>query len=91
MEVNGVEFQDEEFEIRARPVAPKKKTIGDWLIEKKIAKNPLQANTALLVVIVVCLIATGVALYFNTLRPVPPSHSFQIKAMQMNKQQPYVH
>lgn len=91
MEVNGVEFQDEEFEVRARPIAPKKKTIGDWLIEKKIAKNPLQANTTLLIVIIVCVIATGVALYVNSLRPVAPSRSFQIKAMQMEKQQSYAH
>jgi hypothetical protein len=89
MEVNGVEFQDEEFEVRARPLAPKKKTMGEWLIEKKIAKNPLQANTALLIVIIVCIIASGVALYVNALRPAAPSHSLQIKAMQMYRQQPY--
>ena len=85
MEVNGVEFQEEEFEVRARPMKPHKKTIGEWLIEKNIAKNPLQANTVLLVVIVVCIIIIGVALYVNTLRPVPPSHSMQIKAQLMNR------
>lgn len=85
MEVNGVEFQDEEFETRARPMKSEKKTLGEWLIEKKIAKNPLQANTTLLIVIVVCIVITGIALYVNTLRPVPPSHSMQIKAQLMNR------
>ena len=85
MEVNGVEFQEEEFETRARPVQPHKKTIGEWLIEKKFAKNPLQANSVLLIIIVGCIIITGVALYINTFRPVPPSRSQQIKFELMNR------
>ena len=85
MEVDGVEFEEEEFETRARPMKSHKKTLGGWLIEHKIAKNPLQANTLFLIIIVVCIIITGIALYINTLRPVGPTRTMQIKASLMNK------
>ena len=51
MEVNGVEFEEEtEFSPRMEELKKKGKTFGDWLIEKKIAKNPLQAIRYSLVV-----------------------------------------
>lgn len=87
MEVNGVEFEeDAEFSPQIEELKKKGKTFGDWLIEKKIAKNPLQANTVLLVVIIVCIIGIFAGLYINAKKPVGPTHSQMLQAAQMNKQ-----
>ena len=87
MEVNGVEFEEEtEFSPRMEELKKKGKTFGDWLIEKKIAKNPLQANTVLLIVIIVCIIGILAALYINAKKPVGPTHSQELQTAQMNKQ-----
>ena len=86
MEVNGVEFEeDTEFSPRVEELKKKGKTMGDWLIEKKIAKNPIQANTVLLIVIVVCIIGIFSGLYVNAKKPVGPTYSQQLQAAQMNK------
>ena len=86
MEVNGVEFEDEEeFTPRFQEIKKKAKSMGDWLIEKKIAKNPIQANTVLLIVIVVCTIGITAGLYVNAKKPVGPTYSQQLQAAQMNK------
>lgn len=86
MEVNGVEFEEEtEFSPQIQEIKKKGKTFGDWLIEKKIAKNPLQANTVLLIVIIVCIIGTLAGLYVNAKKPVGPTHSQQLQAEQLSK------
>ena len=86
MEVNGVEFEEEtEFSPRMEELKKKGKTLGEWLIEKKIAKNPLQANTVLLIVIIVCIIGTLAGLYINGKKPAGPTHSQQLQAEQLSK------
>lgn len=86
MEVNGVEFEEEES-LDIRPVTQTKKhSFGEWLIKHKIAKDPLKANTIFLFAILFCLVVGMGSLVLGNKKPVGPSHSQQIQFAQMGKE-----
>lgn len=84
MEVNGVEFEEEEYVPRRPTVREVGNRMAAWLMKNKIAKTPIQANGILLIVILVCVIAGIVALIVGDRRPVGPSPAQQTLFRSMN-------
>ncbi len=85
MEVNGVEFEEEEVPVRRTFVRAKEESLIEWLIRVKAVKSPFQANYVLLVVIIFSFAAIATAMVINSRKPVGPTRFQQQQFQTMNR------
>jgi hypothetical protein len=77
---------DEEPELYSPRPRKTREDLGTWLIRHHIAKSPIEANYVLLVIIFVCLVLGGFAIFYSDRTPAGPSLQQQVEFAPMNAQ-----